>query len=169
MRNLSFSTLRRDENGVATVEFALWVTGFFVIIMVAMDFGMLFIERGKVNEAVAASAVASFEEADNVNFAVLPSYVRSIANNPAINVSTSCNGVANSCTNLNRTCACLKTDGSYVATACGNICTGSDMTGGSTSGYYLTIEATQAFTPVVLPSGLLSDMSLSQQATVRLQ
>lgn len=169
MRNLSLSTMQRDENGVATVEFALWVTGFFVIVMVALDFGMFFIERGKVNEAIAASAVASFEEADNVNFAVLPDYVRSIADNQAITVTTSCNGVANSCTNLNRSCGCLKTDGSYVATTCGNVCSGANVTAGSTSGYYLTIEATQGFTPVVLPSGLLSNMSTSQQATVRLQ
>ena len=169
MRSFSLSTIRRNEDGVATVEFALWVTGFFMIVMVALDFGMFFIERGKVNEAVAASAVASFEEADNVNFGVLPNYVRSIADNQAITVAMSCNGVANSCTNLNRTCACLKTDGTYVAAACGNICTGPDVTGGSTAGYYLTIEAAQGFNPVVLPTGLLSGTSVTQQATVRLQ
>lgn len=169
MRNSPFASLRRDETGVASVEFGLWSIGFFMILMVAIDFGLFFIERGKVNEAVAAAAVASFEEADNVNFTILPTYVRSIADNQSIAVTASCNGVAGSCTNLNRACACLKTDGSYVAQTCGDVCTGTDMTAGSTAGYYLTITANQGFEPVVLPNGLLSDSGMTQFATVRLQ
>ena len=165
----SLTPLRRDENGVAAVEFSLWSVGFFLIVMVAIDFGMFFIERGKINEAVAATAVAAFEDADNVNFNVLPSYVRSLADNQTVAVTTSCNGVAGSCTNLNRACACLKNDGTYVDDACGNICVGTGMTAGSTAGYYLTIEASQGFTPLVLPNGILSNKSLSQKATVRLQ
>ena len=161
--------LRRDEGGAAAIEFALWSTAFFFAIMAAMDFGMYYLERGKMNEAVGAAAVASFSDADNVDFGQLPAYVRSLADNQSIVVSTACNGSAGSCTNLNRSCSCLKSDGTYVATTCGNMCTGAGVTAGSTAGYYLTIDASQGFTPIILPKGILANSTIAQHATIRLQ
>lgn len=161
--------LRGDQSGVAAVEFGLWTTMFFFGIMAAIDFGVFYVERSKVSEAIGAGAVSSFSSADNVNFAQMPDYVKALAEDPNLTVALSCNGAANSCTNFSRSCACLKTDGSYVANACGTSCTGTGVTSGSTAGYYLTITATQNYTPVMLPHSVLADKDFSQQATVRLQ
>jgi len=161
--------LRGDSSGVAAVEFALWSTMFFLVVSVAMDFGSFYLERGKMNEAVTAAAVSSFTTRDSVNFASLPGYVKAIAEEPAITVATLCNGTVNSCTNLNRTCSCLKNDGTYVANTCGSTCTGTGITAGSTAGYYLTVRATQSFQPLIVPNGMLDNASIVQQATVRLQ
>ncbi|MXO89066.1 TadE/TadG family type IV pilus assembly protein [Alteraurantiacibacter aestuarii] len=163
------SGLKADNKGVAAVEFALWTTAFFFSVMVAIDFGTFFLERGKLNGAVGAAAVSGFNTADNVNFGSMPGYVRSLTGEPATAVTISCNGTANSCTNLNRTCACLKSNGTYVSASCGNTCTGTGVTAGSTAGYYMTINATNPFTPMILPNSALADTVLSQQATVRLQ
>ncbi len=164
-----FRQLRRRDDGVASVEFALWSTFFFVIIMVALDFGSLYLQRGKLNEAVGAAAVASFNNADNVSFGSLPLYVRGLTEDQSTAVTVSCNGSAGACTNFNRTCACLKQDGTYVANSCGNTCSGPGMTTGSTAGYYLTINASRSFDPMMVPRSVLSGASVSQQATVRLQ
>ena len=161
--------LREDESGVVVVEFALWSTMFFLVVSVAMDFGSLFLERGKMNEAVSATAISAFKTADNVSFGSLPGYVRALSAEPAMSVSIICNGTAGSCTNFSRPCACLKADATYVTAACGNTCTGSGTTAGSTAGYYLTIEATQTFDPLIVPKGMLDGASIVQRATVRLQ
>jgi len=158
-----------DDSGAVVVEFALWSTAFFLVLSVALDFGSFFVDRGKMNEAVSAAAVSSFSTADNVTFGNIPGYVRGLTSEPNLGVSLLCNGTAGSCTNVNRTCSCLKTDGTYVAQTCGNTCTGNGYTAGSTAGYYMTIQATHTFDPVIVPAGMLDGTSIVQQATVRLE
>ena len=157
-----------DRAGVAATEFALGTTLLFMAILAGMDFGGYFMQRGQINEAVSAAAMQSFQQRENVNFAGLQSYVRNLADSQTVTVTTSCNGAANSCTNLNRTCACLKTDGTFAATTCGTAC-GGGATAGSTAGYYLTIEASDAFRKVLLPKGTMAGDRVSQSVTVRLQ
>ena len=161
--------MQRAEDGVAAIEFALWSTLFFLTVSVAMDFGLFYIERGKMNEAITAAAVSSFTNYNNVNFTALPSYVQGLAGDPSLAVAISCNGATVSCTNLNRSCACLKSDGAYVAAACGNSCTGTGMTPNSKAGYYLSIRAQQDFQPVIVPNSVLDGAVIVQKATVRLQ
>lgn len=161
--------LRGDARGAATVEFALWCTTFFFMIMGAIDFGSYFLLRGKMNEAVSAAAVSSFKTPDNVTFTSLQGFVQGVTGDAAVSVSAICNGSANACTNLSRTCACLKTDGSFTAAACGTTCTGTSYTSGSTAGYYLKIKATRSYSPVILPQDALTPATIVQSATVRLQ
>ncbi|GFM30748.1 TadE/TadG family type IV pilus assembly protein [Novosphingobium sp. PY1] len=161
--------IRRAEGGVATVEFGIWVTTFFLVIMGVLDFASFYMERSQVNEALSAAATKSFADRENVDFGALPVYVRNFAEMPTLSVSASCNGVAGSCTNLNRTCACLKTDGTYSAGTCGSTCSGSGMTSGSTAGYYVTLSADHRFSPILLPGGLLKGTSTGQSVTVRVQ
>ncbi len=161
--------LRRDQRGTAVTEFALWTTALFLVVMSAMDFAGFYMQRGQINEAVSAAAVQTFQARDNVNFQSTSGYIRNLAENQNLSVAMSCNGVANSCTNLNRTCACLKTDGTYVARTCGSVCTGAGITNGSTAGYYLTIAADQPYEPVLLPSGVMGNSDVAQSVTVRLQ
>ncbi|CDO36045.1 TadE/TadG family type IV pilus assembly protein [Novosphingobium sp. KN65.2] len=161
--------VQRDEGGVATIEFGIWVTAFFLVIMGVLDFASFYMERSRVNEALSAAATKSFADRENVDFGALPGYVRNFAEMPALGVTASCNGVAAACTNLNRTCACLKNDGTYRAGTCGDTCTGAGMTSGSTAGYYVTLSANHRFSPILLPGGLLKGMSSGQSVTVRVQ
>lgn len=161
---------RTDRRGAATVEFALWAVAFFMVATVALDFGDLFIKRSRVNDAVSAAAVQSFQNRDTVTYTSLQAYIRALADDPAVTVSAVCNGnSATACTNTGRTCACLKTDGTYVAAAsCGAAC-GSGSTTNSTAGYYLTISAQRNYSPMVLPRGQVSGSEVRETATVRLQ
>lgn len=161
--------LHRDEQGAVVVEFAFWVVGFFFIAMIAIDFGFYFVQRTKLNMAVGSVAVAAFNTPSNVDFTNMPSAVRSLGGLSTIAVTVSCNGVANSCVNASRSCACLKQDGTYVAATCGNTCTGTGITTGSTAGYYMTVRGSVTYQPIVIPSTMLSSPAMSQQATVRLQ
>lgn len=161
--------LAADEHGIAAIEFALLSSLFFLAISVAMDFGSLYLERSKMNEAVAGAAVSAFSTASTVDYASLPGYVRALADDSSLSVTVACNGTAGSCTNTIRSCSCLRTNGTYsAATACGSACTGS-VSAGSTAGYYLTVSATQTFQPLFVPGSVLGDTQIVQQATVRLQ
>ena len=160
------SRLHRDESGAALVEFSLWTVLFFFAAMAGLDFGSYYLQRGAADEGVSAAAVSAFAKRDNVNFTDLPAYVRSLSDDPALTVTTSCNG--GTCTNLSRICACLNGTGGYVAAAaCGDPCTG--MTAGSTAGYYLTISASKPYEPLMLPSAAIGSEQIRLIATVRLQ
>ena len=162
------SRLHRDESGAVLIEFSLWTVLFFFAAMAGLDFGSYYLQRGAVDEAVSAAAVSAFANRETVNFDGLPDYVRSLSDDPALTVSTSCNGVAGSCVNLSRTCACLNGTGGYVpATACGDPCVG--MTAGSTAGYYLTIRASKPYEPLMIPTNGITGKQISLVATVRLQ
>ena len=158
--------LAADREGVAVAEFALWTTLLFMVVLVGLDFGGYFIQRGQLNEAISAAAMESFKQRDNVNYDSLQGYVRNLADSQSVSVSTSCNG--GTCTNLNRACACLQSDGSFAADDCGNTCP-AGATAGSTAGYYLTIDASDPFRTVLLPKGLFAGDTVSESVTVRLE
>ncbi|WEK46772.1 MAG: TadE/TadG family type IV pilus assembly protein [Candidatus Andeanibacterium colombiense] len=161
--------LRADQSGLAAVEFSLWSVLFFLVALSGMDFAQFYFQRSAADEAVSAAAVSAFSTRTNVNFTDMQPYVRALAGDTGLTVTTSCNGTSGSCTNLNRTCSCLKSNGTYVAAACGSTCTGSGVTTGSTAGYYLTISATRPYQPMILPAGMVMPTRVAQKATVRLQ
>ncbi|MEO6093681.1 MAG: TadE family protein [Novosphingobium sp.] len=170
--NLAFrltTRLRNCGRGSASVEFALWTALFFAVVMVALDFGLYHLQAERADQAVGAAAVQTFQQASNAGFASIPAYVRAYAADSALGVTTSCNGTAGACTNVNRTCACLTSNGAFVALSCGSSCSGTGMTAGSTAGYYLTITASRNFAAIVVPRGLLNNAIISRSATVRLQ
>ena len=123
--------LAADREGVAVAEFALWTTLLFVVVLAGLDFGGYFHQRGKINEAVSAAAMQSFQQRDNVNFGNLQGYVRNLADSQTVTVANTCNG--GSCTNLNRQCACLQSNGTFQAKSCGTACS-SGATAGTTAG-----------------------------------
>lgn len=162
------SRLRADRSGAAAVEFGLWSALFFLVALGALDFGDHYLKRSQLGKAVSAASLQSFEQREDVNFANLPSYVAALSDNPNVQVTLQCNG-SNSCSNANRSCACLARDGGYVAQSCGAPCNGGNFTTGSTAGYYLSITAIKPFQPMFLPPGTFGQGPLSQSVTVRLQ
>lgn len=161
-------SLHNDNHGGVAVEFALWVTLFFIASLGAFDLAEMYFKRSQMGSAVSAASLQAFDERDNVKFHELTAYVRALSNDETLTVNVSCNGVANSCTNLNRTCACLTREGTFAMGQCGAQCLGSNMTSGVTAGYYLTITASQPFNPALMPKEGAGSQ-LSQTATVRLQ
>lgn len=161
--------LLSDRRGVASVEFALWTTLFFLVVLVALDFGIYHIDASRADEGVSAAALRAFGSAGSVDFTGLASDVRALAGDPGLSVSTLCNGVSGACTNLDRACACLTARGRYVAQACSTPCGARRTTSGSTAGYYLTIRATRGYQAMLVPGDLLDGAEISRSATVRLQ
>lgn len=162
--------LRRDESGSVITEFAIWSAALFLVIMSGLDFGGYYIARSSINEAISAAAVQAFQKREEAPFTTLPAYVRSLADDQSLAVDLICNGDNTPCTNTNRTCACLKNDGTYVSqTSCDKVCDGTGMTEKSVAGYYLTIKASRTYQPLLLPKGMLSGTALDQSTTVRLQ
>jgi Flp pilus assembly protein TadG len=161
--------LAAGEQGAATIEFALLTLFFFLCALVALDFASYFVQRSQLAAAVSAGSVSAFTNRSTVPFQTLPAYIQNAAHLPAQpQVSMSCNGTANGCSNTGRTCACLSTTGSYASAACGSTCPAGN-TSGSTAGYYLQITASSQYRAVVLPRGMLNGTPIVQSVTVRLQ
>lgn len=162
-----------DTRGVATIEFALVTCFLFAILLAALDFGMFFVQRSNLGSGVASTAVYSFSNAATVPYSTIPTMVASVAGTPTaanLAVTVECNGGAAPCTNQSRQCACLTDTGGYRLTAtCGESCSGNGTGAGSTSGYYLKVKATYAYTPTVVPAEVFGDATLEQSAVVRLQ
>jgi len=166
-------TLIRETRGAATVEFAFLTVFFFGVVMAALDVGMYFIQQSRLTEAVSSASISAFASRNAVTFTNIPTIVSSGAGAPSgttVSVSTVCNGTpATACTNSNRTCACLSQTGTYTTATCGATCTGNGMSSGATAGYYMTINASYTYRPVVLPHGLLTGKTVSRSLTERLQ
>lgn len=166
----SLRSLRQDTRGVAAVEFALLTTSLFFGFLAVLDFGYFLVGEQKLGQAVSAAALSSFQTKNAVNFTSIPTYVQQAADAPAtVTVTTSCNGVANSCTNTSRACACINSSGAYSAATCAANCTGTGMSANQLAGYYLTINAAYTFPALIAPKGMLKNANVSRAVTIRLQ
>jgi len=158
-----------DEQGAATIEFALLTLFFFLCALVALDFASYFVQRSQLAAAVSAGSISAFTNRSTVPFQTLPAYIQNAAHlSDPPQISVSCNGTVNGCVNTGRSCACLSTTGSYVSAACGSSCPAGN-TSGSTAGYYLQITASSRYRAVVLPRGMLNGTPIVQSVAVRLQ
>lgn len=164
--------LRRDTKAAATVEFAVISVFFFLVVMGGMDIAMFYIQQSKLGGAVSGGTASAFQNRATVDYSGLQTYIRQASRAPAgttVSVTTTCNGNA-TCTNTSRTCACLSQTGTYVnAASCTAACTGTGMTSSSTAGYYLTINASYTYRPILLPQGFMTGKSIQRTSTIRLQ
>lgn len=162
-----FSTLSNDRRGVAMVEFALWTSLIFGILLLSLDFAFYTLYKERLKRAVSEASLAAFYTKDNIDPAKIAIYVSATAGLPgnAPAVSLKCNGASN-CVNSNRTYACLSgTDGTFTVAASANAACSS----GGLAGYYLTISSSYQFHNIVLPNPLLDGRLMRATATVRLQ
>jgi Flp pilus assembly protein TadG len=160
--------LRRDQRGVAAIEFALLSSLFLVITLMSLDAGMFLMRRSQLSNALDSAALAAFSQRTAVNFVGLPTFVTQASRIPEATVTVGCNGGTGNCTNSNRTCACLTKTATFVGATCGSTCTG-NVTANSVAGYYMTVSASAPYSPVVMPNGAFANLSTNQRITVRLQ
>ena len=172
MRKSSFRrlrALRRDERGVAAVEFGIWSVIFFLTMTVALDFGMYINYQLKLGGAVEQASVYAFNTRDNVNMTTIRDYAVAASGltSPAPVVTVGCNGGTSNCVNAARKCACITGSAptpTYTETTCGQACPA-----GGNAGYYLNIKAQYLYSPVLVPNRWLEGNKITETAVVRLQ
>lgn len=170
MMRAFLSRLRRDSSGVATIEFALLSVLFFGVMMAALDIGIWFQQRLRLDAAVEQGAMLAFNQRAGLDTAAATSignFVASAAKlkaNPVVVVG--CNGGTNNCASAGRNSFCVSgSPPSVTYTQTTNPCGD-----GSLPGYYMTITATATSSTVVMPATLLGGaLTQTRRAVVRLQ
>jgi len=163
-------TLRRDDRGTAAIEFALWSSILFVVMMVALDFAMFRVYQLRLGAAVEQGAMLSFNNREKLDdLSAISTYVRSAAAlpGPAVSVQVSCNSTTAGCVSkaAGRSCTCIGgATPTFTAATCGASCAG-----GSTAGYYMILKATYTYSPVVIPNRWLNNRTMTERAVLRLQ
>jgi Flp pilus assembly protein TadG len=158
--------LQRDDRGTATIEFALLSVLFFVALSAALDIGIWYQQRLRIDAAVDQGAMIAFGSRTNVDQAAIGTFVAAAAKlSTAPAVVVGCNGGTSNCVNSSRSCACLSgSTPTFTAAACNASCAD-----GSLAGYYMTIEATATSQTVVVPTAALGSMTQKRRAVIRLE
>jgi Flp pilus assembly protein TadG len=160
----------RDRRGFATTELALLTACFFFAFMAVLDFGSFFVSEHRLGQAVAAAGTGAFANRTSVDYSAIEVYVRNASGQSGATVSVTCNGVASpACTNSSRTCACVSSSGTYTGATCGQACSGTGYSANQTAGYYLTINASNPYSAVILPTSIMKNSTIRRTVTVRLQ
>lgn len=157
--------LLRDRRGASSVEFALWTSLIFVVLLMSADFANYAIQQAKLARSVSEASMQAFNTKDAIDTGQLTTMVTSSSNLPGTPpiVTISCNGAA--CANTGRTCACLGSDGVVGAALA---CTATCPTG-ALPGYYLTIKASYSYAQPILSGSPITGKGMTQTSTVRLQ
>ncbi|API58238.1 hypothetical protein BSL82_02075 [Tardibacter chloracetimidivorans] len=167
MKKLFIKRLKSDDKGSATIEFAVFASMFFMVMMVALDFGMYLTYQLRLNAAVEQGSMLAFNNRKAFDKQQIENYVAAASRLPGgtVTVDVECNG-SSDCTGAIGQCVCLSPDGQSftAADSCGKECTG-----GSTSGFYLSIDASYPYSAVVVPNKYLEGTNIRQTAMVRLQ
>ena len=158
----------RDQRGVATIEFALLSVLFFFVMTAALDLGMWYQQRLRLDSAVEQGGMIAFNQRATVDAAAaanITTYVGAAAKlASAPTVTITCNGAT--CVNSSRTCACISGSGpTYTTAACNSTCGD-----GSLAGYYMKISAVATSSTLLVPAAMLGGtMTQTRAALVRLQ
>ncbi len=161
--------LRDDRRGMATVEFALLSVLFFGVMSAALDLGMWYQQRLRIDSAIEQGSMIAFNTRTTVDQAAIGTYVGAAAKlSTPPTVTVGCNGGTSNCVNTGRTCACVSGSTptpTYTATACDAACAD-----GSLAGYYMNIRVIATASTMVVPAAKLGgSMTQTRSAVVRLQ
>lgn len=160
--------LARDQRGVATIEFALLSVLFFFVMTAALDLGMWYQQRLRLDSAVEQGGMIAFSQRSSVDAAAattIATYVGAAAKlSTTPTVTITCNG--GTCASSGRTCACISGSGpTYTTAACDSTCGD-----GSLAGYYMKINAVATSNTMLVPAAMLGgSMTQTRAALVRLQ
>ncbi len=161
--------LRDDQQGMATIEFALLSVLFFFVMTAGLDIGMWYQQRLRVESAVEQGSMIAFNSRTAVDQSAIATYVAAAAKlSTAPVVTVGCNGGTNNCVNTGRTYACISgttPTPTYTTAALNAACAD-----GSLAGYYMTIRAVATSSPMLVPSAMLGgNMVQTRSAVVRLE
>ena len=133
---------RRDDKGMAAVEFGLIAPIFFFGLLATVDIGMAVNERMEVNHVLRAGAEAAINKSDeDVVLAIM-------ATTGGLNMSVSTNGqgaAGDLSLTVNQYCACP--DATEVEVICSTICTGDVPTY-----VYYQLNGSKTYTGMIIPN-----------------
>ena len=133
---------RRDDKGVAAIEFGLVAPILFFGLLSAVDLGLAINERMEVNHVLRAGAEAAINKSDeDVVLAIM-------ATTGGLNMSVSINGqgaAGDLSLTVNQYCACP--DATEVEVICSTICTGDVPTY-----VYYQLNGSKTYTGMIIPN-----------------
>jgi len=143
--------LARAERGNAAIEFALATPILLGLLVPVADLGIAFTQQIQVQQAAQAGA----------QYALLHGYSSSAISN-AVTAATNLPGVS-AAPAPSQSCGC-PTGTAIASAACSSTCSN-----GETAGTYVYVNAQSSYNPVLPYSVLGSGVTLTAQATVRVQ
>jgi Flp pilus assembly protein TadG len=149
VRRLAF--LVRAERGNAAIEFALATPILLGLLVPVADLGIAFTQQIQVQQA--AQAGAQYALLHGWNSSSISSAVTAATNLPGVSAAPA----------PTQSCGC-PTGTTIAAAACASACAN-----GETAGTYVFVNAQSAYNPVLPYSVLGSGVTLTAQATVRIQ
>lgn len=158
--------LVHDQRGAAAVEFALWATFIFSVLLVGFDFGLFSIQKAQLAKSVSEASNFAFATRKKIDIPQIEEYVAASTDLPGTQplVTVTCN-VGQTCVDTGRTCACLSAAGALTAATS---CTANCPTGAK-AGYFMNIEARYTYQQPLLPGGFLNGKVMVEKSTVQLQ
>jgi Flp pilus assembly protein TadG len=163
---MSMTRLIADRRGTATIEFALLSVFFFITLTAALDIGLWYQQRLRLDSAVEQGAMIAFGSRMNVDQSAVGTFVGATAklkSTPTVTVG--CNGGTSNCVNTGRTCACVTgSTPTFTTAACNSTCGD-----GSLAGYYMTIDVSATSQTILVSSSVLGGITQKRRAVVRLE
>lgn len=147
---LNFKKILKAEDGVAAVEFAIWLTFAVPFFIATIDFALYNIDRINLNKATGEVAVFAFSSRADVDSQIGETIRNIIVSSSGLDaadltVEATCNG-SSICSDIDRVPACLNTANSVIGFTSNNnpnaLCPD-----GTPPGYFLTIDVTAAIDP----------------------
>ena len=185
---MRWPAIRRNNRGIAAVEFAFIVPVFLILLMGAVDISQMLLAYYRLDQAVAAGAQYAVLNASNVNSTNGSSLASNIANvvanangtasandtvvvnnGPAVTVT---NGSSSSSGTASNADSCYCPTGSPPTWTWGSSKTCSSNCDGGVvgqSGKYVTVTASVAYTPILKIYTFINNSTLTQSAAVRTQ
>lgn len=178
--------LWRSRAGLAAIEFAFVMPIFLMLLVGAVDLGMMLFEDYKLDQAVAAGAEYAAVNPSSVSSSGGATLATSIAttvedanatswandqvvvnDGPSVTVT---NGTFSNSGTASNADSCYCPTGSPPNWTWGSAQTcGASCSGGGTAGKFVTITATVSYTPLLTLYGIIGSRTLRQSATVETQ
>lgn len=172
---------RRDQTGVAAVEFAMIAPILLLIMVGMMDFGLVLYVRFGLNENISAAANYAILNATNVsaaNGATLASNLTSVIPTTVNVAVTVNNGPTSTRTNGSTTtggtaanadsCYCPTVSGSTITWGAAQTCK-TACTGGGLAGKFVSFNASVAHSPLFGNYGFVQNGTVSTFTVVQVQ
>lgn len=179
-------SLFRDRSGVASVEFALFLPLFCMLLAGVVDLGGALYTKFKLDSAVTAGANYAQVNAANVgatNGQTLANNIATVVessegstwandtvvvnNGPATSVSSGSSSTSGTASNADA-CYCPTGTASSVTWGSSATC-GSSCAGGGYAGKFVVITASQTYTPLFASYGFVNNNTISASSMVQVQ
>jgi len=151
---LNFRKLLKAEDGVAAVEFAIWMVFAVPLFIAAADFSLYNIDRIDLNKANGEAAIFVFNNRDAIDDTIGATLQDIIVQASGlapedVTVTTTCNG-SSTCTDTGRVLACLGSSGAGGQPEFSSNQGGFQLmcANGTSPGYFLTFDVVADLDPI---------------------